>query len=95
MGVFGHEIADILATPETQRSERHKSASHWLRRLQATAFEIVCSAGVPDAGSGPVRIGRHDTYLSLDAVDGPAVEILTVTPRPALPVSSPWWAESA
>jgi hypothetical protein len=33
---FGREIADILANPEEQRSERHESTASWLGRLAET-----------------------------------------------------------
>jgi hypothetical protein len=42
-----------------------------------------------------VRVGRHASHLSLDAMDEPVVALFTATPRPLLPVSSAWAAESA
>jgi hypothetical protein len=95
VGFFGREIADILGSPEAQRSERHESAAQWLRRLDAAGFDL----GPVDAGAlpaaGPVRIGRHAGHLSLDAMDEPVVALFTATPRPLLPVSSAWASESA
>ena len=59
VGFFGRGIADILATPESQRSERHESAAQWLRRLQAAGFDSAFSGKLPTANSSVVRIDRH------------------------------------
>lgn len=95
VGFFGREIADILGSPESQRSERHESAAQWLERLHAAGFELSTQGAMPEPGAGPVRIGQHAHHLSLDAVDEPVVAIFSATPRPLMPVSTFWSAESA
>jgi SAM-dependent methyltransferase len=96
VGFFGREIADVLASPESQRSERHESAAAWLARLDATGFDVSTDEAASQvAGSGPVRVARHPAHLSLDAMDEPVVALFTATPRPVLPRSPSWSAESA
>ena len=95
VGFFGREIADILGSPEALRSERHESAAQWLRRLDSAGFEPGVEAAVPAAPAGPVRIGRHQGHLSIDAVDEPVVAIFTARPRPLLRVRGARTAELA
>jgi hypothetical protein len=95
VGFFGREISDILASPESQRSERHESAAQWLQRLHAADFETSVAAAPAESGVSGMRLGRHARHLTLDAVDEPVVAIFTATPRPLLPRSSAWASDSA
>ncbi len=95
VGFFGREIADILGSPEAQRSKRHESAAQWLRRLDAAGFELGVPGTVTAQPACAVRIVHHAGHLSLDAIDEPVVAIFTAAPRPAQPASAALAAESA
>jgi hypothetical protein len=82
VGFFGREIADILAQPEGQRSERHESAASWLRRLGRAGFDArVDAADALPLAQGPVRLRRRAYHLSLEADGEPVVALFTARPH--------------
>lgn len=84
VGFFGREIADILATPESLRSERHECAAAWFQRLAATGF-AVRPAGVPLGASGhPAVVAElRGLRVALSTGNEPLVSIFVAEPRPA------------
>lgn len=85
VGFFGREIADILGSPEHERSERHEHAASWLARLQAAGFDVARRGELPAATAG-VGITRRAQHVSLDEGDVPVVAIFTATTAPAVSV---------
>jgi hypothetical protein len=76
---FGREIADILGSPDDTRSERHESASSWLRRLKRTGYEARMNVELPP--SGPViDVCNRGDRASLEFADEPLVAVLCAVP---------------
>ncbi|MGM9482232.1 GRAS family protein [Roseateles sp. NT4] len=86
VGFFGREIADILGQPEGRRSERHESASQWLRRLADAGFDVAVDESVAAVGitRGPVRLRRRTYHCSLEAGGEPVVALFCARPQRAL-----------
>lgn len=83
VGFFGREIADILSTPEAERSERHECAAAWLKRLSATGFDVRVEGGLPPVPANAcqaVRLARRAYHVSIDAIDEPVVSVFTAVP---------------
>lgn len=86
VGFFGREIADILGQPEGSRSERHESASQWLRRLADAGFDVMVdeAAAAVGAARGPVRLRRRTYHCSLEAGGEPVVALFCARPQRAV-----------
>lgn len=88
VGFFGREIADILGQPEGRRSERHESASQWLRRLVDAGFDVTVDdeavTVVAGATQGPVQLRRRAYHCSLEAGGEPVVALFCARPQRAL-----------
>lgn len=83
VGFFGREIADILGSPESQRSERHESAASWTRRLQRAGFDlghVATGSCFPQDGRGVVAFRQQAAHVSLDAIDEPVVALFLARP---------------
>ncbi len=86
VGFFGREIADILGQAEERRSERHESASQWLRRLADAGFDVAIDETAAAAGTaqGPVQLRRRAYHCSLEASGEPVVALFCARPQRAL-----------
>lgn len=80
VGFFGREIADILATPDARRSERHESAARWTQRLQAAGFALR-PAPLVASPTPAVAVVRRGQRVALQAGDEPVVALFCATPR--------------
>ena len=68
VGFFGREIADILASPEAQRSERHEPAARWQRRLQAAGFALQpASRPLPVDDSACALASQRPGHVAIQA----------------------------
>jgi SAM-dependent methyltransferase len=76
VGFFGREIADILGTPEAQRSERHEAAAAWLQRLATTGFSVQAATTPMPAGSDAgVSATLRGNRVAIQARSEPVVSV--------------------
>ncbi|MCG8421245.1 MAG: hypothetical protein MJE77_25270 [Proteobacteria bacterium] len=82
---FGREVRDILGMPEEERTERHETASSWLRRLRTTGFR---PHNVPyldeQFADGIIQLSQRDGYIGLDYHGETIVAVLCVVPDDAM-----------
>lgn len=86
VGFFGREIADILGTPESLRSERHESAAAWFQRLSATGFEMqAADVTLPVSGHPAVAAEQRGMRVALTGGAEALVSIFVARPRTTSP----------
>lgn len=84
VGFFGREVADVLATPDAQRSERHERAAAWAQRLRRAGFALR-EPGVPLPASGhpAVQAELRGPRVAIRGAQTTLVSVFVAEPAPA------------